>query len=125
MARPRKIKDAQELMDKVNQFIALCDSGDIDKPTDYRLCEYLGVSADTLENWMNETDKYVGYAEAIKKLLLFREHYWLTRADEPKQATFAIFNLKQPKNGGYSDKHEQQADINVNVTLNGAKDPFG
>lgn len=127
MARPRKIATAEELTEKIAQFIQAIENGEIDKPTDYRLCEFLSVSPDTLENWNNEKDKYQGYSEALKKLELFREHYWLTVAENDKKATFAIFNLKQKKNGGYTDKQEiEHKDLKIDVKINGiAGNPFG
>lgn len=127
IAPPRKIKNAEELREKIREFIALVDSGEIDKPTDYRLHEYLGISADTQERWINERDKYQGYAEELKKLEKYREHYWLCKADDPKQTTFAIFNLKQRKNGGYTDKQEvEHKDMKIDLTINGVKgDAFG
>ena len=126
MARPRKITDAEELDTKVSKFIELVNSGEIDKPTDYRLLEFLDVSADTLENWNNEKDKYIGYSAVLKKLERYREHYWLSRADDPKQSTFAIFNLKQKKNGGYTDKQEiEHKDMKIDIKINGVNtNPF-
>lgn len=126
MAPPRKIKTAEELEVKILEFINRVDSGVIDKPTDYRLCDFLGVSADTLENWRNEKDKYIGYAEALKKLDLYREHYWLTVADNEKKTAFAIFNLKQKKNGGYTDKQEiEHKDMKIDIKINGVNaNPF-
>lgn len=126
MAPPRKIKDAIELENKVNEFINLCDKGVIDKPTDYRLMEFLNVSHDTIENWNNDKEKYIGYSVVLKKLERYREHYWLTRADDPKQSTFAIFNLKQKKNGGYTDKQEiEHKDLKIDVKINGVNgNPF-
>ena len=126
MARPRKITDAEELDTKVSKFIELVNSGAIDKPTDYRLLEFLDVSADTLENWNNEKDKYIGYSAVLKKLERYREHYWLSRADDPKQSTFAIFNLKQKKNGGYTDKQEiEHKDMKIDIKINGVNtNPF-
>lgn len=126
MAPPRKIKTAEELEAKVSKFIELVNSGKIDKPTDYRLLEFLDVSADTLENWNNEKDKYIGYSAVLKKLERYREHYWLSRADDPKQSTFAIFNLKQKKNGGYTDKQEiEHKDMKIDIKINGVNaNPF-
>ena len=126
MAPKRKIKDDTELKEKLNGFIAAVESGKIDKPTDYRLCEYLGVSADTLENWRNQKEKYIGYSEALKKLELYREHYWLKQADNEKRTAFAIFNLKQKKNGGYTDKQEiEHKDLKIDVKINGVNgNPF-
>ena len=126
MAPPRKIKTAEELGKKIDQFIALCYSGEIDKPTDYRLGEFLGVEYTTMERWVNEKDKYEGYADALKKIEKFREHYWLLKADDPKQSTFAIFNLKQKKNGGYTDKQEiEHKDMKIDIKINGVNtNPF-
>ena len=126
MARPRKIETAEELGEKISQFISLCDSGAIDKPTDYRLMEFLGVSYDTMERWVNEEDNYKGYAVELKKLEKYREHYWLTVADNEKKSTFAIFNLKQKKNGGYTDKQEiEHKDMKIDIKINGINgNPF-
>lgn len=126
MARPRKISTAEELSEKIREFIALVDSGAIDKPTDYRLLEFLDISYTTLENWQNDTENYKGYLEALKKLERYREHYWLSVADNEKKATFAIFNLKQKKNGGYTDKQEiEHKDMKIDISINGIKgNPF-
>lgn len=126
MARPRKIQTAEELDEKIREFIELVSSGKIDKPTDYRLLEFLDISYTTLENWQNDTDNYKGYLDVLKKLERYREHYWLTVADNEKKATFAIFNLKQKKNGGYTDKQEiEHKDLKIDIKINGANgNPF-
>lgn len=126
MARPRKIATAEELAVKLDEFIKLVDSGKIDKPTDYRLCEFLGIEYTTMERWVNDKEKYLGYADKLKKLELYREQFWLGKADDPKLATFAIFNLKQKKNGGYTDKQEiEHKDVKIDVKINGINgNPF-
>jgi hypothetical protein len=126
MARPRKIASAEELAVKLDEFIKLVDSGKIDKPTDYRLCEYLNISHDLIELWNTERDNYKGYSAALKKLEQYREQFWLNKADDPKLATFAIFNLKQKKNGGYTDKQEiEHKDLKIDVKINGISgNPF-
>ena len=126
MARPRKIASAEELAEKLTEFIKLVDSGKIDKPTDYRLCEYLGVEYTTMERWVNDRDNYKGYADQLKKLELYREQFWLNKADDPKLSTFAIFNLKQKKNGGYTDKQEiEHKDLKIDIKINGVNgNPF-
>ena len=126
MARPRKIASAEELGEKLTEFIKLVDTGKIDKPTDYRLCEHLGVEYTTMERWVNDKDNYIGYADQLKKLELYREQFWLNKADDPKLATFAIFNLKQRKNGGYTDKQEiEHKDLKIDVKINGINgNPF-
>lgn len=126
MARPRKIASAEELAEKLTEFIKLVDSGKIDKPTDYRLCEFLNIEYTTMERWVNDRDNYKGYAEQLKKLELYREQFWLNKADDPKLSTFAIFNLKQKKNGGYTDKQEiEHKDLKIDIKINGVNgNPF-
>ncbi len=45
------------------------------------------------------------YRRASKRLQDFAAYFWLRRAlDDPRAASFAMFNLRQPENGGYQDK---------------------
>lgn len=104
MAPKRKIRSAEELGEKILEFMDYCTETDT-IPTDYQLCKHLGISIDTLERYTREPDKYKGYAEQLKKLVTFREDWFLQQAQRnPKAATISIFALKQAKNGGYVDK---------------------
>ena len=104
MAPRRKIRSQEELGEKLIGFMDFCTENDM-IPTDYQLCKYLGISIDTLERYSREPEKYQGYAEQLKKLVTYREDWFLQKANNnPKAATISIFALKQPKNGGYVDK---------------------
>lgn len=119
----KKIATAEELGKRIDAFIQAVQSGDIAQPTDYRLCEFLGISVDTLERYTKrdkdtgeEKDIYKGYAEQLKKLLAFREDWYLSQAvANPRSQTINIFALKQAKNGGWIDR--QQVDGNGKLDL--------
>ena len=92
MARPRKIKTAEELGVLIDEFIMQC--------------EYLGIAPRTLARWRaNEGGEYDGYGEQLEKLVAYREAVYARMvAENPKGSGGIIFLLKQPKNGGYIDK---------------------
>ena len=80
-------------------------------PTRYKICEYLGISINTLELWeRNEENEkgeriYNEYCESLKKLKCAVEDWYLNAAyNNPKAQTISIFALKQPRNGGWIDK---------------------
>lgn len=105
MARPRKIKSAEELSGLIDAFIMQCENGE-QYMDDYALMKYLGIAPRTLERWQaNEGGKYDGYGEQLKKLVAYREAVYARMvAENPKGSGGIIFLLKQPKNGGYIDK---------------------
>lgn len=115
MANTRKI-DSAEMLDKhIKNFIEFCnDTGEI--PSDYALCKFLSVSASTLERYKAGEGTYKGYDEPLKTLKKFREHRLLTMLEgNPKLSAAAIFQLKQPFNGGYQET--QTTDNSATVTL--------
>lgn len=131
----RKFKTPEELEKKIDEFIKLCESGEIPRPTDYRLCEFLGISIATLERYYtnannsrpsNNPDKediYKGFDKPLKKLIAFRADRLEGIAEaNPKAATPAIFLLKQGHNGGYTDRQivEQDGNVAINLTIKGA-----
>ena len=80
-------------------------------PTRYKICQFLGISINTLELWeRNEENEkgeriYNEYCEPLKKLHSAMEDWFLNAAyTNPKAQTISIFALKQPKNGGWIDK---------------------
>lgn len=116
MGKPRRIKDAEHFGELIDGFIQdirtrmETDSKAI--PDDYSLCEYIGQKTgkrlpyQTLYDYRaNADNRYNGYPEAYKKLEAFRTYYWSLKAiDNPKLTGFAAFALKQPSNGGWTDK---------------------
>ena len=107
--KPRKIRDADELARVVEEYInyniSCNQDGNINPPTDYDFCKFSGIGNSTLNTYIREEDTYQGYRAALKKLLDYREAYFVKLSvTNPKTAGAAIFALKQPKNGGYADK---------------------
>lgn len=125
----KKIESPAALEVLLDEFIEKCKTGEIRKPTDYNLVEFLGVSVSTLERMRKGDDdkegeegSYKGFGEVLKKLTLFREDFYLNQGD-----TMAVFALKQKHNGGYTDRQkEDNTPQHINVTINGAGiNPFG
>ena len=106
--QPRSVGSAEELENLVDLYIAKNTEDnreDVIPPTDYDFCKFLGISSSTLANYRSDKDTYPGYLEALKKLVDYREQYFVTLSlKNPKAAGAAIFALKQGKNGGYQDK---------------------
>ena len=62
-------------------------------------------------------------AAAIKKLTMYRQDWYLRHAESnPKIASVDIFALKQPCNGGWTDKQvtESSGTMALNVSISGA-----
>ena len=104
MGRP-KVFDTPDRFGKViTDFIKYCKDNNI-FPTDYQLSVFSGIPDSTLYNYCSggkgsdDEDRYKPYLAEYKKLIKFRED-WIIQG---KRDAFAIFLLKQPKNGGYSD----------------------
>lgn len=115
MANTRKI-DSAEMLDKhIKDFTEWCTkNGEI--PSDYNLCKFLSVSASTLDRYKAGEGTYKGYDEPLKTLKKFREHRLLTMLEgNPKLSAAAIFQLKQPFNGGYQES--QAIDQSATITL--------
>ncbi len=103
--RKKKFQTVDEFGKAIADFIQYSADNNV-IPTDYNLCKYLGIAYLTLYDYTtNKEDRYKGYANELKKLIAYRENYFLTLSlENPKAATPAIFALKQAKNGGYQDK---------------------
>ncbi len=121
MGRVRCVESA-ELLDKyMEEFIAMCEKDD-KIPSDYELMRFLNVSPTTLDVYRKggekEGDTYYGYQAPFKKLLSYREHRLLRQLEHSKgNNTAAIFQLKQPKNGGYTDNPITTGEQGATVTL--------
>ena len=136
MGRPRRYKTGDDLMSAVDDFIKYSTDNHI-RPTDYQVCEYLHMSPDSLENYAkrdkesNTGDKDIEtesntkntYSAAIKKLVLYRQDWYLRHAEtNPKLTSIDIFALKQPSNGGWTDRQQIDAGgaLALNVSISGA-----
>lgn len=106
MANRKRIESPDKLDKFITEFIDKCRATGM-IPSDYELCRFLQISPSTLDAYWRDGEEgstYHGYSIPLKKLQQFREHRLLDMLErEPKSSTAAIFQLKQIKNGGYTD----------------------
>ena len=113
MAQTRKVESAEKLMKYIDDFIKYCEEND-EIPSNYNLCKFLAA---TLSRYEAGEGNYRGYEIPFKNLRQYREHRLLTMLEgDSKKAAAAIFQLKQPFNGGYVES-TQQVDQGATVTL--------
>lgn len=126
-----RYKTPEDWEKKVDEFIQAVSSGLIDRPSDYNLSIFAGISIPTLtryyagskDNADGVESIYKGYDVPLKKLIAYRADRLEGIAESnPKAATPAIFLLKQPHNGGYTDRQivEQSGDVSINLTIKGS-----
>lgn len=128
--QPKAVGSAEELAELVDRFIAKNEldnsGGKVCPPDDYEFCKFVGISSSTLDNYRREEDKYPGYLAALKKLVDYREHYYLAAGlKNPKLAGVTNFALKQRKNGGYTDKQEINLEAKELKVITGEGMPEG
>lgn len=119
---------ADELEEAIRKCMAYCNDHN-EPPVDFVLHMFTSISNDTMSNYLKwaeemeqgkrEPDSEVMRAsEVIKKWQEFKTVFWArVGINDPKLAAFAIFNLKQPCNGGYTDK-PVGAVGNVEIVIN-------
>ena len=134
--RPCKYKTGAEFSAAVDEFIAYSTANNI-RPTDYQITEYLKISPDTLERYSRKDTRDTrdtesiqgedsidnGYAAAVKKLVMYRQDWYLRHAEtNPKLTSIDIFALKQPCNGGWTDRQQMEGNgaLALNVSISGA-----
>lgn len=120
MSKPRVVKSAEILDKYMEEFIQKCESDGM-IPSDYELMRYINCSPATLDRYRRggkEGETYHGYDEPFKKLLTYREHRLLRQLEASKgNNTAAIFQLKQAKNGGYTDNPITTGDQGATLTI--------
>ena len=105
MARPRKIKTAEELGVLIDEFIMQCEDGK-QYMDDYALMKYLGIAPRTLARWRaNECGEYDGYGEQLEKLVSYRE------------AVYARMVLKTRSSGGSSSCSSNRKTAGTSTSL--------
>ena len=120
---------AAELEYAFNQAMEYCKECR-EPPVDFVLHKFTDISNDTMQNyvkWAEEMEKgdrevdldIVEASAAIKKWWEFKTYFWVALGlNNEKLAAFTIFNLKQPCNGGYSDKQVGSVG-NIEVVVKG------
>ena len=116
VGKPRAVKDAEHFGELIDGFIqdisTRMHKDNTAIPDDYMLLRYIQgqtgrpIAITTLYDYReNKGGRYPGYAEEYKKIETFRAYFWNAKAlANPKVTGFAAFALKQPKNGGWTDK---------------------
>lgn len=137
----KRFTSAEDVRQKILGFISDCnDSGTA--PTDYRLYSYLGVRpsqyADLMQGkgldgrplWaIMKTEEATKEAEESAKkaladaaaiLTAYREDRLVAKLDQSRQGNpGVIFQLKQPKNGGYTDSVQMDGSATVTIKVDG------
>lgn len=120
--RPPKYKTAEELENKIDEYFDSHNSKE-NIPKWPGMLNYLRVSDDTLLNYRTK-ETYIknGYAEVIKRAeRRFSEKLMQLAVDNPNLQSLCIFLLKQPHNGGYTDKQvtETSGKHQIDIVVNG------
>lgn len=106
MSKPRKVTDLDAFTKYIQEFIKTCEQEHL-KPSDYNLCKFLSVSQSTLDRYYKGEKAgkaYTGFDDVLKNVISYREHYYSSMLDQKgTNVAGAIIQLKQPKNGGYTD----------------------
>lgn len=108
--RPPKYT-AEELDQKISTYFEEHNSKE-NAPKWHDMLNYIGLSDETLRLYRTE-ERYIkaGYLEVVKRAENKHSAFWQQLAlDYPNLQSFCIFQLKQPHNGGLSDR--QQLDTN-------------
>lgn len=110
-----KYKTAEELQKKLDAYFAECDEkGEI--YNEFSMGLYLGVALKTLKKWYTGDDcPYL--QETIEMAYMKISAMTVQMAYQNPKAAMSIFTLKQDRFGGYQDKVEANADVNVNVHM--------
>lgn len=110
----------EALETKIDAYFAECEALET-FPDRANMIIHLGLPSDVYQRFETNVDnKYAPYAELLKKARLRREG-WLSKAmfSDKNKAQSAIFQLRQPFNGGYSDKQEDTGTLTVRLIIDG------
>lgn len=121
-------------MDAVDRCVTYCqESGE--PPVGFLLHRYTDVSEERLEELISageevlrrggelEGDELLRY-KAARKWREFKTFYWLDMGRrDPKNTGFAVLNLKQAENGGFTDREPKAGDARVRVIFDGIGGP--
>lgn len=119
IARPRKYNTADDLDRAIKDYFSKC-LADNKAPKWCDMLNSLNISQDLIQDYQSKTEIYPGFSEVIKRAVNEHSSFWQQYAlDHPNSQTFCIFMLKQPYNGGLSDKQEINQDVKIQLQING------
>jgi hypothetical protein len=107
-----------ELEKKVSAYFAECAAQDV-FPDRADMIIYLGLPTNVYQRYeTGEDDRCAAFSEVLKKARFMREG-WLSRVmfSDKNKAQSAMFHLRQPSNGGYSERQEAQGGLNIRLKL--------
>ena len=112
-----------ELAEKVDEFLTMCEENE--KPPLFPdLLLYLKISRTTYNRYMGRSSdspaNWEEYAEPLERAQLVRESYLLKRmVSDNKLAQGCLNALKQPENGGYTDRPVDSGEMKLTINLLG------
>lgn len=110
---------AQQLADGIDAYFDACKVGNV-KPTKPGLCTALGISTSTWDNWLRAgtgDDKGVRRAQGEYIWPMKRAMQVIADGLEQRTDTMALFLLKQPCYGGYTDRGDGRQGGNLSVSI--------
>ena len=123
-ARAKLSEEAKVFNAKVEDFIKAVENEVYATPSDFNLIQFLGIKQNKLQYYKDNIDKHC-YRAGFELLKMYREDFWTRKSLYKAAQTSAIFHLKQPMNGGYTDKQEKSNDpIKVEVVIKGCEGAF-
>lgn len=114
LVRASKGKLSPRTLDRYFSYAGKCDDTNSDD----------GNRGNNEDSENNEKISYSAFGNAIKKLVMYREHYNMVEAAaNPKAIGHINFRIKQGRWGSWSDKQESSKDLNINIRIgdSGAK----
>lgn len=111
---------AKAIREGVRQCIEHCESTG-NPPAEYVLHRFLDIPEEELARLAQRKDEL---GRAASEWEEFKTFYWLRHGrEDAKQAQFAMFNLKEPRNGGYGAE-SGKAEIVVRLEGVGGQEAF-
>ena len=121
---------AAALLEAVDRCVAYCrESGE--PPAGFLLHRYTDISEERLEEYIApgeealrrggelEGDELLRF-RAARRWREFKTFYWLDMGRrDPKSTGFAVLNLKQPENGGFTEKEPKSGGDQIRVIFDG------
>jgi hypothetical protein len=106
----------QSIPDDYNLIMA--SNGKLSPRTLDRYFSYANKDENSENNENSEKIDYTAFGNAIKKLIMYREHYNMVEAAaNPKAIGHINFRIKQGRWGSWSDKQESTKDLNINIKI--------
>ena len=124
MGRKRSIQTATDLQSAIDDFVKQCEQTG-DRPSDYTFAKFLGIRPADVARFYADGEEYPGFADAMKDLIAYREDRLCAIMEkDPKKATAAIMQLKQPHSGGYTDSQSRDGNaLKVIIETKGVGGP--